>query len=138
MSDAFVQFVSLLAATVRLATPLVLAALGGLFCERAGVIDLGLEGKMLGAAFAAGATAAVTGSAWLGLGAAIIVAILLALVHGYACITHHGNQVVSGMALNILVAGLAPGPGARLVPARRQHAGAQRRRALHRHRPALR
>jgi ABC-type uncharacterized transport system permease subunit len=108
MSDAFVQFVSLLAATVRLATPLVLAALGGLFCERAGVIDLGLEGKMLGAAFAAGATAAVTGSAWLGLGVAIIVAIMLALVHGYACITHHGNQVVSGMALNILVAGLAP------------------------------
>ncbi len=63
---------------------------------------------MLGAAFAAGATAAVTGSAWLGLGAGIGVAMALALVHGYACITHHGNQVVAGMALNILVAGLAP------------------------------
>jgi simple sugar transport system permease protein len=108
VSDALIQTVSLLAATLRLATPLVLAALGGLFCERAGVVDIGLEGKMLGAAFAAGATAAVTGSAWLGLAAAIAVAIALALVHGYAAITHHGNQVVSGMALNILVAGLAP------------------------------
>jgi simple sugar transport system permease protein len=106
--DLFIQSVSLLAATLRLATPLVLAALGGLFCERAGIVDIGLEGKMLGAAFAAGATAAVTGSAWLGLAAAIAVAVALAVVHGYAAITHHGNQVVSGMALNILVAGLAP------------------------------
>jgi ABC-type uncharacterized transport system permease subunit len=106
--DLFIQAVSLLAATLRLATPLVLASLGGLFCERAGIVDIGLEGKMLGAAFAAGATAAVTGSAWLGLAAAIAAAIVLAMVHGYAAITHHGNQVVSGMALNILVAGLAP------------------------------
>jgi general nucleoside transport system permease protein len=109
MSDDFaIQIVSLLAATLRLATPLVLAALGGLFCERAGIVDIGLEGKMLGAAFAAGAVAAVTGSVWLGLAAAILVSVALALVHGYAAITHHGNQVVSGMALNILVAGLAP------------------------------
>src|SRR3954453_18087279 len=106
--DLVIQTVSLLAATLRLATPLVLAALGGLFCGRAGIVDIGLEGKMLGAAFAAGATAAVTGSAWLGLAAALAVAIALALGAGYAAITHHGNQVVSGMALNILVAGLAP------------------------------
>jgi general nucleoside transport system permease protein len=108
MTDFFVQAVSLLAATLRLATPLVLASLAGLYCERAGIVDIGLEGKMLGAAFAAAATASVTGSAWLGLGAGIAVAMTLALVHGYACITHHGNQVVSGMALNILIAGLAP------------------------------
>jgi len=108
MSELFVQALSLLAATERLATPLVLAALAGLYCERAGVVDIGLEGKMLGAAFAAGAAAAVTGSAWLGLAAAIAVAVALALVHGYAAITHHGNQVVSGMALNILVGGLTP------------------------------
>ena len=62
---------SIVAATLRLATPLVLAALGGLFTERSGIIDIGLEGKMLGSAFAAAATAAVTGSAWAGLGAGI-------------------------------------------------------------------
>jgi len=106
MNDAFVLVVSLLAATIRLATPLILTALGGMFCERSGIVDIGLEGKLLGAAFAAGAAAAVTGSPYLGLAAAIIVSIALALVHGYASITHHGNQVVSGMALNILVAGL--------------------------------
>jgi simple sugar transport system permease protein len=63
---------------------------------------------MLGAAFAAAATASVTGSAMLGLAAGIAAAVALALVHGYATITHRGNQVVSGMALNILVSGLTP------------------------------
>jgi len=63
---------------------------------------------MLAGAFAAAATAVVTGSAWLGLLAAIFAALLLALVHGFACITHNGDQVVSGMALNIVVAGLTP------------------------------
>jgi simple sugar transport system permease protein len=63
---------------------------------------------MLGAAFAAAATAAVTGSPWLGLLAGIATSMMLAMIHGFACITHHGNQVVSGMALNIVVAGLGP------------------------------
>ena len=62
----------LLAATLRVATPLVLASLAGLFSERSGMIDLGLEGKMLGAAFAAAAVSAVTGSVWAGLGAAVL------------------------------------------------------------------
>lgn len=108
MEEAFLILVSLMASTVRVATPLVLAALAGLFCERAGVVDIGLEGKMLAGAFAAAAAAAVTGSPWLGLAAAIGSGVALSLVHGYACITHNGNQVVSGMAINILVAGLAP------------------------------
>jgi ABC-type uncharacterized transport system permease subunit len=108
MDQVFLQVLLLTDSTIRLATPLVLAALAGLFAERSGVVDIGLEGKMLGAAFAAASTAAVTGSAWLGLGAGIGFAIVLALVHGFACITHRGNQVVSGMALNIMVAGLAP------------------------------
>jgi simple sugar transport system permease protein len=98
--------VSLLSATLRLGTPLILVALAGLFSERSGVIDIGLEGKMLAAAFAAAAAAAATGSAWVGLGAGIVVSIGIAMVHGYACITHHGNQVVSGTALNILLVGL--------------------------------
>jgi len=106
MADAFLILVLLADATARGAAPLVLAALGGLFTERSGVVDIGLEGKMLASAFAAAATAAVTGSAWAGLGAGIAAAILLALVHAFACVTHHGNQVVSGMALNITVSGL--------------------------------
>ena len=94
------------AATLRTATPLILCAMGGLFSERSGIIDVGLEGKMLIAAFFAAVAAATTGSAWWGLAAAIASAEFLALVHGFACITHRGNQVVSGVALNILAAGL--------------------------------
>jgi simple sugar transport system permease protein len=108
MDEPFLQLLLLTDSTIRLATPLVLAALAGLFCERSGVVDIALEGKMLGAAFAAAAAAAVTGSAWVGLAAGIAFSISLAMVHGFACITNRGNQVVSGMALNIMVAGLAP------------------------------
>ena len=92
--------------TLRLSTPLLFPALAGLFSERAGVIDIGLEGKMLGAAFAAASAAAVTGSAWVGLAAGIGASVMLALLHGFACITHRGNQVVSGLAVNMLVSGL--------------------------------
>ena len=99
-------FVLTIDATLRVSTPLVLAALAGLFSERSGVIDIGLEGKMLGSAFAAGAAAAVTGSAWIGLAAGIGTSVALALLHGFACITHRGNQVVSGVAINTLVSGL--------------------------------
>jgi ABC-type uncharacterized transport system permease subunit len=108
MDDLFLSLVALAASTVRVVTPLILAALAGLFAERSGVVDIGLEGKMLAAAFAAAATAAVTASAWLGLAAGIVTSVLLALVHAVASIRYNGNQVVSGMALNILVAGLAP------------------------------
>jgi general nucleoside transport system permease protein len=106
--DAYREFILLLAATMRVATPLILAALAGLFSERSGVIDLALEGKMLAAAFASAAVAAATGSAWLGLGAGIAAASFLALVIAFACVTHRGNQVVAAMAINIVVAGLAP------------------------------
>ena len=108
MDELLLQILLLIDSTIRLATPLVLAALAGLFAERSGVVDIGLEGKMLGAAFAAAATAAVTGSAWLGLAVGILFSTFLAMVHGFACITNRGNQVVSGMALNIMVAGLGP------------------------------
>ena len=103
---------ALLAATVRGAAPLVLAAMGGLCSERSGIVDVGLEGKILAAAFAAAATAAVTGSAWAGLAAAVAASVLVGLVHGFACITHRGNQVVSGMALNIVLSGLTAVLGA--------------------------
>ncbi|MGG5821125.1 ABC transporter permease [Falsiroseomonas sp. HW251] len=106
MDDALGQVVPILAATLRLATPLILAALAGLFAERSGVVDVGLEGKMLAGAFAAAATAAVTGSAWLGLVAAVVASSALALLHGLACVTLRGSQVVSGMAINVLASGL--------------------------------
>lgn len=100
-------FVTLtLAATLRVATPLVLCAMGGLFSEKSGIIDVGLEGKMLMAAFFGAAAASLTGSVWAGVAAAIVAAEALALLHGLACITYRGNQVVSGIALNILAAGL--------------------------------
>lgn len=96
----------MLDATIRTAPPLILAAMAGMFCERAGVINIALEGKLLAAAFASAVAAAVSGSAWVGLGAGVGVSILLALMHGFATITHRGDQVVSGMAVNILAAGL--------------------------------
>ncbi len=108
MGESVLIVLLLLDATIRVATPLVLAAFAGMLAERSGVIDIGLEGKMLAGAFAAAAVAAATQSAWIGLGAAIAVSISLALLHAYACVTHNGNQVVSGMAINILVAGLGP------------------------------
>ncbi|MDY0870617.1 ABC transporter permease [Dongia rigui] len=106
MDDVFVLALSTLAATIRMATPLIFCAMAGIFSERSGVIDIGLEGKMLAAAFAAAVVAAETGSPLIALGAAIVVAVLLSLVHGYACIAHRGDQVVSGVAINITAAGL--------------------------------
>jgi general nucleoside transport system permease protein len=100
--------VSLADSTLRVASPLVLAALGGLFSERSGIVNIGLEGMMLSAAFAAAATAAVTGSPWLGLLAAILAGMLMALIHAYASISQNGNQMVSGMAVNILASGITP------------------------------
>jgi len=106
MDEAFSFVFLMLASTLRVATPLVLCAMGGLFSEKSGIVDVGLEGKMLMAAFFAAATAAVTGSAWAGVAAGIVAAEALALLHGLACITYRGNQVVSGVAINILAAGL--------------------------------
>lgn len=97
---------TMVASTLRLATPLIFCALAGLFSERSGVVDIGLEGKMLFAAFAAGATGAVWGSTSLALLAAVGVAIALSWMHGFACVSHRGDQVVSGVAINIIAAGL--------------------------------
>ena len=73
---------SVLDATIRLSTPLLLACLAGMYSERAGLFDIGLEGKMLAAAFAAGAVAAISGSAWLGLLAGMIVSLGTSLLQG--------------------------------------------------------
>lgn len=97
---------SILDSAVRLTAPILLACLGGLYSERSGVFDIGIEGKMLFAAFAAGAVAWHTGSPWLGLLAAVITGIMFSLLHGYASITQRGNQIVSGVAINFLAIGL--------------------------------
>ena len=106
MADLWIQFLLTLDATLRVATPLILCAMAGLFSERSGIIDISLEGKMLMAAFAAGTLAALTGSAIVGLAGAILVSVMFSLIHGFACITHKGNQVISGLAINILASGL--------------------------------
>ena len=97
----------ILASTIRLSVPLIFACLAGLWSERSGIVDIGLEGKMLAAAFAAAAAASYFQSAWMGLLIALVVSLAFALVHGYASINQRGNQVVSGVAINMLAAGLA-------------------------------
>lgn len=96
----------LLDSSLRLATPLLFACLAGLFSERAGIFDIGLEGKMLAAAFFSAAAAAVSGSAWIGLVAGCSASLVLAALHGVASITFRGNQLISGVAINFLAAGL--------------------------------
>ncbi len=96
-----------LASSIRLSVPLIFACLAGLWSERSGIVDIGLEGKMLAGAFAAAAAAHVFGSVWAGLFFALIVSVAMALIHGYASINQRGNQVVSGVAINMLAAGLA-------------------------------
>ncbi|GAA2836458.1 nucleoside ABC transporter membrane protein [Aminobacter aminovorans] len=97
--------INILNSTIRVSVPLLLACLAGLYSERAGVFDIGLEGKMLAGAFAGAAAAAVFASAWIGLLVAILVSVGMALVHGFASITHRGNQIVSGVAINFIAAG---------------------------------
>ena len=99
------QLLPVLDTTIRFSIPLLLAALAGLYSERAGIVDIGLEGKMLAGAFAGAALAAVAGDPWIGLLGAIAVSVFLSLVHGFASITHRGNQIVSGVAINFIAAG---------------------------------
>jgi ABC-type uncharacterized transport system permease subunit len=106
MDQVLVDATLILDSTVRLAVPLILACLAGLFSERAGIVDIGLEGKLLAGAFAAASMSAVTGSAWLGLFAGVGAALVFSGIHGLASINFKGNQAISGVALNFLAAGL--------------------------------
>ena len=102
----YITLIQLFDSTVRLATPLLLACLAGLFSERAGIFDIGLDGKMLAAAFFSAAVASLTGNVWLGLLAGIAASMALSLLYGLASITFRGNQLISGVAINFLAAGL--------------------------------
>jgi ABC-type uncharacterized transport system permease subunit len=104
MDDSLIA--AMVASTLRLSTPLILCALAGLLSERSGVVDIGLEGKMLFAAFAAGAGGALSGSLTVALLLAVLVGVVLSLIHGVACVSHRGDQVVSGVAINIIASGM--------------------------------
>ena len=105
---------SLIASTIRLATPLVLAALGGLFSERSGVINIALEGKMLAGAFTAAAVTYAAdnklhlgaASPWVGLLAGMLGGLFIAVIYAVSCIKFKAEQVVSGAAINILMLGI--------------------------------
>lgn len=102
----YATLLQILDSTLRLATPLLLACLAGLFSERSGIFDIGLEGKMLAAAMATGAVAAMSGNVWIGLLAGIGASLVFAFIHGVASITFRGNQLISGVALNFVASGI--------------------------------
>lgn len=104
MSDFFTM--ALLTATLRMTTPLLFAALGGLISERSGIINIALEGMMLTGAFFAVAGTHWTGNPWLGLLIGVVSAGLAALIHAYWCITLRANQIVAGTAVNLIAAGI--------------------------------
>lgn len=104
--EIYATLIAILESSIRLCVPLVFACLAGLWSERSGVVDIGLEGKMLIAAFASAAAAGATNSAMVGLSAGIVAAVFFALIHGFAAISQRGNQIVSGVAINMLAAGL--------------------------------
>jgi simple sugar transport system permease protein len=106
MSMDVASLITILDSALRLSIPLLAACLAGLWSERAGIVDIGLEGKMLVAAFAAAAAAHAFDSAWIGLFAGLGASVAFALVHGFASISQRGNQIVSGVAINMLAAGL--------------------------------
>jgi general nucleoside transport system permease protein len=104
--ETFDTFIDIFGSGIRLGVPLILACLAGLWSERSGVVDIGLEGKMLSGAFAAATIAAMTGSAWAGLAAGVFTTVVVSLIHGYASIDQRANQIVSGTAINMVADGM--------------------------------
>ena len=102
----FATAIQILDSTLRLSVPLIFACLAGLFSERAGIFDIGLEGKMLASAFFSAAVAASTGSVWAGMACGLTASMILAALHGVASITFRGNQLISGVAINFFASGM--------------------------------
>ncbi|MBX7212575.1 MAG: ABC transporter permease [Thermoflexales bacterium] len=101
-----INYIFLLAVALRAATPIVFAALGGIFSERAGVVNIALEGMMLTSAYVSFRVAVMAGSPWVGLVGGIIAAVLVAALHAVVSIRYRTNQVVSGTVINIFAAGV--------------------------------
>ncbi|MCC6452178.1 MAG: ABC transporter permease [Acidobacteria bacterium] len=97
---------ALLFSSLRLATPLIFAALGGLFSERSGVINIALEGLMLAGAFTAAVVTYQVGDPYFGVVAGVAAGAFLAFIYAVACIKFEADQVVAGMAINFLMIGL--------------------------------
>ncbi|MCU1478306.1 MAG: hypothetical protein JWQ64_2999 [Subtercola sp.] len=104
--------ISLVISAIHLGVPIILPMLGGLVSERSGVMNIGLEGMMLGGALAAVAVTFITGNPWLGLLGAIVSGLLSGLILAILTVTLRGNQVVASTAINLIGAGIT----AALVP----------------------
>ena len=97
-----------LASALRLSVPIALAALGGIFAEKSGVINIGLEGLLIVSAFAAVYGVHVTGSLWLGFGVGVLASTLLAALFAVVCIEFRADQIIAGLAVWLIALGLAP------------------------------
>ena len=106
MIDSLSFFSDYLVASLRLAVPLAFAALGGLYSERSGVLNIALEGMLLTGAFTSAAAAFYTGNSWVGVLAALVAGGLVGLLHACLCVTLRVDQLVSGLAINLVAAGL--------------------------------
>lgn len=118
MNLDFIFFINILAAGLRTGTPLLFATLGELITEKAGVLNLGVEGMMLVGALAGFAVSYLTGNPWLGVAAGMLAAATLSLLHAFVTVSLRGDQVVSGLALTFVGRGLTAVFGARFVQIR--------------------
>ena len=107
--------IPILTAAVRSGTPILYATLGEIITEKAGILNLGLEGIMLVGAYTGFSVAYSSGSAWLGVGAAFLVGTLMGLIHAFICVTLKGNQVVSGLAITMFGTGASSLLGRKFV-----------------------
>jgi len=105
-AHTFLQAIIAMDMTIRLSVVLIFACLAGLYSERAGVFDIGLEGKLLVSAFFSASISYETGNVWIGVLAGVAASMVFALIHGLASITYRGNQLIAGVALNFLASGL--------------------------------